>query len=143
MTDALAARVTALEAATQDTGWRNISGLLDPAAWTLAALQGRLLIKRVANTVYFEARLTLVAALASNQSVSMFAIPVGFQSATYATAAISYTGTVPVVAHTELSSSLLSVNPKAALAAGQTIALAGSWRTANAWPSTLPGTPAY
>ena len=146
----IAAGATAAEARTaigaaeqQDTGWRALTGFIREELVT----QQTTAIRRVGDRVTVEGSFKLPTPLTVNvglDTVLSTAIPLGFRLRTGYTYVGSLVGTafnIPAQVRDGNAISLVTPTPMT-LPATSTVFFAFSWMTNNAWPSTLPGTPA-
>ena len=146
----IAAGATAAEARTaigaaeqQDTGWRALTGFIREELVT----QQTTAIRRVGDRVTVEGSFKLSTPLTVNvglDTVLSTAIPLGFRLRTVYTYVGSLVGTafnIPAQVRDGNAISLVTPTPMT-LPATSTVFFAFSWMTNNAWPSTLPGTPA-
>lgn len=137
-----------------DTGWRNVASLVG-ADWNADATSCYLTVRRTDSEVFIEGRVAKIGAGANrSQIVLLFTnIPAGFRaknsfsvaSATRVNA--STASATPTQSGLAFSSGALSFytsvpSSTTAWGDGEAITFAFSYATNDAWPTTLPGTPA-
>lgn len=131
-----------------DTGRRNISSLLH-ADWALSSSAGCLYLQRVGEMIYLEGRLRRVTASGARSSyttgrLTATALPAGF-TATSASIPLSSSATVAAAVgflHTYIAANILGVAFRAdgtTWTAVDEVSFSGSYRTADPWPTALPG----
>lgn len=126
-----------------DTGWRDVTSLLDSAKWDYASSNFHVLMRRVGDNVQMVARLKTVGAVAAGDT--FLTAPTGFRGPVPAPGAAPFS-VGPVAAPTgvgHIRTAPFSVTGvldfRSAIAATTEISFALSWLTTEAWPTTLPG----
>ena len=122
-----------------DTGTRNLTAYWSPSGITVNALS----IRRVNETIYIQGDVTLDTAYGTNTIGTSW--PSGFTPAAVITTAlddlvVDSTGAVPAVLL--LRSNLFGIYKSSAPANGSRWRFIKTWRTTDAWPSSLPGSAA-
>ena len=130
-----------------DTGLRNIASIID-ADWAPHASDGFLSLRRIGQTVTLLGRLERVTASGTRSNLDpVVTVPTGFvpqvvyraigQAVYYVSAAaanIGYLGDVASAARMDVM-----IPSGGTWAAGDGVFIEASWITADAWPSSLPG----
>lgn len=126
-----------------DTGWRDVTSLLDSAKWDYASSNFHVLMRRVGDNVQMVARLKTVGAVAAGDT--FLTAPTGFRGPVPAPGAAPFS-VGPVAAPTgvgHIRTAPFSVTGvldfRSAIAATTEISFALSWLTTEAWPTALPG----
>ena len=131
-----------------DTGWRDVTSLLDPG-WAVNTTAPTCKLRRIGADVYFDARLIVPAgsALIGVERVvptDVLVTPTGFASSSFVPVGVASI-TQDAVFGAPLFSSNLSIlslrMTSGTWAEGLTVWLSAQWVTPTPWPTTLPGTP--
>ena len=124
-----------LQAAVQDSGWRDVSGGVQ-SGWTVS----KALLRRVGDQVFLSLTATVAAAPSGGVS-NVLAMPSGFQTGEYSAVGVVRVGSVVQAVGTLSSKDLLGISNTPAIAAGAIARCEVSWMTRDTFPTTLPGTP--
>lgn len=133
-----------------DTGYRNVSDLLDPA-WVLASAAPKFTLRRRGDLVMLDARISPAAAtIGQNRALNWIIIqtlPTGWVPSAYDVDIFTSYASVGPVTHrvqnlsTATQIRLVQAGATGTWASGDTMAFSIVWSTAHAWPNSLPGTP--
>lgn len=127
-----------------DTGWRNITSLVDSAKWDV---DGRLRTRRVNERVDVILSVASSASLAAGQHAILSggaALPLGFRDDSYAYYRVPVNRTAAETRNDKIGPTDMNilVNGTGSSSSDGTFRGRVSFTTTNDWPTTLPGTPA-
>lgn len=139
-----------LTGGTPDTGWRDISSLMNSTDWKLGAVVGGFRMRRHGATVWFAARLQRVTAGAGISVTSTLlasAVPAGFMPANgYWARGVAFSPSRPVGQINDSGATglwrVLFDGVSGNWATDEYLQFEMSYPTSDAWPTSLPGTAA-
>lgn len=140
-----------------DTGWRNVSTLLDPAEWVLDTSAPTCRIRRVGDQCRFEARIKRAPgspAVARASALKIMSVITGFNVGVYTplgqgaggasgSASLTIPYTMGIASSTANQLEVMSPGVAGNWAPGDTLSFAAQWITSAAFPApgSYPGTP--
>ena len=131
-----------------DTGWRDVTSLLDPS-WAVNTTAPTCKLRRIGADAYFDARLIVPAGSAligvgRTIPTVVLITPTGFAGSSFVPVGVASV-TQDAVFGAPLFSSTIAIlslrMTSGRWAEGQAVSLSAQWVTPTPWPTTLPGTP--